>query len=51
MDPVTAALEAFRAFNDFLCTPAGQTIATVNNNLIVDVLTKLHVKILPDPAK
>ncbi len=49
MDPVTAALQAFRAFNDFLCTPAGQTLAGVNNGLIQTILTKLHIKVLADP--
>ncbi len=51
MEPVTAALQAFAAFNNFLCTPAGQRLADANNAVIVTILEKLHVKIAPDPAK
>lgn len=50
MDPITAALEAFRAFNDFLCTPAGQQLATANNALIQTILTKLHLRVAADAA-
>ena len=49
MDPVTAALQAFRAFNDFLCTPAGQALAAANNGIVETILTKLHIRVLPDP--
>jgi hypothetical protein len=49
MDPVTAALQAFRAFNDFLCTPAGQKLADLNTSLIQTTLTKLHIRVLADP--
>lgn len=47
MDPITAALNALAAFNQFLCTPAGQKFADLNTQVIVDLLTALHVKIVP----
>ena len=51
IDPLTAAMNALAAFNAFLCTPPGQKFAEVNNQLIVDILTKLHVHIVPDVSK
>lgn len=49
VDPVTAALNAFTAFNNFLCTPAGQKLSEMNNGLIETILTKLHIRVLSDP--
>jgi len=53
MDPVTAAFNFGAALMNFLATVEGQKVAAINNQLIVDVLTALHVKITPvtSPAK
>jgi hypothetical protein len=50
MDPLTVALQALTAFNNFLVTPAGQVFANVNNQIVGDILGKLGVHITPLPA-
>lgn len=47
VDPVTAALNAFSAFNQFLCTPAGQKLADLNIDLITKILSAFHMKLAP----
>jgi len=51
MDPVTAAMNAFAAFNQFLCTPAGQTLAAANQAIISKILDHLGVHLAPNAAQ
>jgi hypothetical protein len=51
MDPVTAAMNAFMAFNQFLCTPAGQQLASANQAIISKILDHLGVHLAPNPAQ
>jgi hypothetical protein len=54
MDPITAALSAFAEFNKFLCTPAGQKLATdsleVITNLLKDIHSHIQPKVVPTPT-
>lgn len=47
MDPVTAALNTATALFNFLLTPAGQQFCNLQNQVITDLLTAIHVKINP----
>lgn len=48
MDPFTSVMNALAAFNNFLCTPAGQRFADHQEALVAGLLAKLHVKLGPD---
>ncbi len=50
MDPFTAAMNALAAFNNFLCTPAGQAFAVRQQGIVDGILSKLHLKIGPADA-
>ncbi len=50
MDPLTAALNAFAAFNNFLVTPAGQKLAVDQEAIIAKLLNSLGVHITPNPT-
>jgi len=39
------------AFNQFLCTPAGQQLASANQAIISKILDHLGVHLAPNPAQ
>ena len=51
MDPLTAAMNAFAAFNQFLCTPAGQKMAQDQEALFAQLLGHFNVHLASDTAK
>lgn len=51
MDPLTAAMTAFTAFNQFLCTPAGQKLALDQEAIFTDLLAKFNVHLTPAAPK
>lgn len=51
MDPLTAAMNAFAAFNQFLCTPAGQKMATDQEAIFAKLMDHFGVHLAPAPAK
>jgi hypothetical protein len=55
MDPLTAAMQAFAAFNNFLVTPAGQKMAMDQEQLFVQILNTFGVHLAANtpapPAK
>jgi hypothetical protein len=50
MDPLTAAMQAFTAFNTFLVTPAGQVLAANSETIIANLLDKFNVHLESGPA-
>ena len=51
MDPLTAAMNAFAAFNNFLVTPAGQKLATDQKALFAKILDHFGVHLAPNAAQ
>lgn len=49
MDPITAAMNAFAAFNQFLATPAGQQLALANQAIVSKLLDHFGVHLDPGP--
>jgi hypothetical protein len=58
MDPLTAAMQAFNAFNNFLCTPAGQKMALDQEQIFTQLMSHFGVhlasnttpSIIPNPT-
>ena len=51
MDPLTAAMNAFTAFNQFLLTPAGQKLAIDSETVFTNLLDKFNVHLTPGAPK
>lgn len=47
MLPLTAALAAFTAFNQFLITPAGQKLASDSEAIVTNLLSHFGVHLAP----
>ena len=50
MDPLSAALNALAAFNQFLCTPEGQKLAAANAVIVARILDALGVHMAANTA-
>ncbi len=51
MDPLTAALNAFAAFNNFLLTPAGQKLALDQEAIFARILNAFGYHLTPNAAQ
>jgi hypothetical protein len=51
MDPLTAAMNAFAIFNQFLCTAAGQKLATDQETLFASLLGHFNVHLAPNAVQ
>lgn len=51
MDPLTAAMTAFAAFNQFLCTPAGQKLAMDQEAIFATLMGHFGVHLAPNVAQ
>lgn len=51
MDPLTAAMNAFAAFNQFLCTPAGQKLAMDQEAIFATLMGHFGVHLAPNAAQ
>ena len=51
MDPLSAAMNAFAAFNNFLCTPAGQKLALDTEAIVQALLNHFSVHLAPNTPK
>lgn len=51
MDPLTAAMNAFAAFNQFLCTPAGQKLAMDQEAIFATLMSHFGVHLAPNAAQ
>lgn len=50
MDPLTASMNAFAAFNQFLATPAGQKLAGDAESVITTIMQHFGVHLEPVSA-
>lgn len=51
MDPLTSAMNAFAAFNQFLCTPAGQKLAIDQEAIFATLMGHFGVHLAPSAAQ